>query len=111
MFPSIFRILILFTLICSIGPWGGPGITDTVVNEQVNAALLEQKADEVLPLNAQTTISGDIGQSETGYHFVATEDGYTARVVGKELRIYLSVDSIQVEARNLSGICAYGGGV
>jgi hypothetical protein len=75
-----------------------------VASEQATVAPIEQKADEVaaLPLDAQTTISADIGQSEAGYHFVATEDGYTVRTAASGTSVYLSADSARIEAGDLA---------
>lgn len=104
MLQQVFRILILFTLVCSIGPWGTLGIPHTVAPEQATAAPLEQKADEIaaLPLDAQTTISAEIGQSEAGYHFVAAEDGYTVRTAASGTSVYLNAASAQIEAGDLA---------
>jgi hypothetical protein len=103
MYRQAFRILILFAMVCSIGPWGGIGSTNSVTSEPVGAAAFEQKADEsvALPLDAQTTISADIGQSEAAYHFVAIEDGYTVRAAANGMGIHLSPDSARIETGNL----------
>lgn len=104
MLQQIFRILILFTLVCSIGPWGTLGITHTVAHQQTTAAPFEQKADEVaiLPLDAQTTISADIGQSEAVYHFVPAPDGYTVQPAANGMGVQLSAASARLEMGDLT---------